>query len=234
LSRTGDWGELSLAAAGRLRELIELLATDPRTPSAVRDPEDAWRVHVADSLSGLGVDGLRTAERIADVGAGAGFPGLVLAAALPDARVHLIEATTRKCEFMRRAIEHTGIANAHVVCERAETWAAARPPDGGRESYDAVAARAVGRVSTLSELASPLLRPGGTLVAWKGRRDPDEEAEAARASQQLAMEPLEVRWVGPYAGSENRHLHVLRKSGPTPEGLPRRPGMAKKRPFGGG
>jgi 16S rRNA (guanine527-N7)-methyltransferase len=228
----GDWGELSLSAAQQLRELIELLAADPTAPSAVRDPDEAWQVHVADSLSGMGVEGLRGAGRVADVGAGAGFPGIVIAAALPAARVDLIEATTRKCEFMRRALEHTGIANGHVVCERAETWGAARPPDGGRESYDAVTARAVGKTATLAELASPLLHTGGTLVCWKGRRDPEEEAEAERAAGLLAMELLEVRWVGPYAGSQNRHLHVLRKSGPTPEGLPRRPGMAKKRPFG--
>jgi 16S rRNA (guanine527-N7)-methyltransferase len=138
----------------------------------------------------------------------------------------------RKCEFARRAIKRTGIDRAGVVCERAETWAAAGPPGGGREAYDAVTARAVGRLATLAELASPLLREGGALVAWKGRRDPAEEAELARAAERLAMEPVEIRPVGPYAGSRHRHLHVLRKSGPTPEGLPRRPGMAKKRPFG--
>jgi 16S rRNA (guanine527-N7)-methyltransferase len=231
-SAGGEYAELTIEGAAQLREVMDLLASDPRAPSAVVDPERGWRVHVADSLTGLGVDGLSTAERIADVGAGAGFPGLVLAAARPAARVDLIESIGRKCEFMRRAIERTRIDNAHVICERAEVWAAARPPDGGRGSYDAVAARAVGRVATLAELASPLLRDGGVLVCWKGRRDPDEEAEAERASERLAMEPVEIRWVGPYAGSENRHLHVWRKSGPTPEGLPRRPGMAKKRPFG--
>ncbi len=70
------------------------------------------------------------------------------------------------------------------------------------------------------------------LVAWKGRRNVDEEAELGRAAPRLAIEPVEVRWVGPYAGSRHRHLHLLRKSGPTPEDLPRRPGVAKKRPFG--
>jgi 16S rRNA (guanine527-N7)-methyltransferase len=69
-------------------------------------------------------------------------------------------------------------------------------------------------------------------VAWKGRRDPDEEAELQRARPRVAMETEEIRWVGPYAGSQHRHLHLIRKTGPTPEGLPRRPGMAKKRPFG--
>ena len=147
-------------------------------------------------------------------------------------RVDLIESTGRKCEFIRQAIERAGIGNARVVCARSESWAADPPPDGGRERYDAVTARAVGRLSTLAELASPLLVEGGSLVAWKGRRDADEEAELERAAARLAMEPVEVRWVGPYAGSRHRHLHVMRKSGPTPGNLPRRPGMAKKRPAG--
>ena len=219
-------------ARATLAELVGVLTADPRAPSSVREPGDAWRVHVADSLSALELDPLASAGRIADVGSGAGLPGLVLAAALPGAEVDLVESVGRKCEFARRAIELTGIERARVVCERAETWASAESPDGGREAYDAVTARAVGRLATLAELASPLLREDGVLVAWKGRRDSDEEAELERAAERLAMEPVEVRAVGPYAGSRHRHLHLLRKAGPTPEGLPRRPGMAKKRPMG--
>jgi 16S rRNA (guanine527-N7)-methyltransferase len=210
--------------------VLELLAADPVSLTSVRDPDDAWRVHVADSLSGLELVG--EPDRLADVGAGAGFPGIVLAAALPRTEVDLIESVGRKCEFMRAAIDAAGIDNARVVCDRAETWAASSPPEGGRESYDVVTARAVGRLATLAELASPLLVPGGALVAWKGRRDAEEEAELARAADAVGMVAERVEWVGPYAGSRNRHLHLLRKPGPTPAGLPRRPGMAKKRPLG--
>jgi 16S rRNA (guanine527-N7)-methyltransferase len=226
-------GDLEPGARAALESIVEAVSGDPRAPSSVRDPEEAWRVHIADSLAGLEFADLGEASTVADLGAGAGFPGLPLAVALPDARVDLIEAANRKCEFMQRVIADTGIANARVICARSEEWAANAPPDGGRESYDAVTARAVGRLSTLAELASPLLAYGGVLIAWKGRRDPDEEQQMARAAERLAIEPEEVRWVGPYAGSRNRHLHLLRKRGPTPAGLPRRPGMAKKRPFGG-
>ncbi len=149
-----------------------------------------------DSLTGLEVESLRTARRIADVGSGAGFPGLVLAVALPTARVDLIESVGRKCEFMRRAAGEAGIANAVPVNARSEELAAGE----GREAYDAVTARAVGRLSTLAELASPLLRDGGVLVAWKGRRDPEEEAELERAAAALAMEPERILAVGPYRG----------------------------------
>jgi 16S rRNA (guanine527-N7)-methyltransferase len=194
----------------------------------VTDPERAWRVHVADSLTGLEVEPLREARRIADIGSGAGFPGLPLAVALPEAQLDLIESVGRKCEFIQRAIDTAGIANATVIDARSEEIASGEK----RESYDAVTARAVGRLSTLAELASPLLRKDGILVAWKGKRDDDEEQQLARASGQLAMRLDDVLAVGDRAGSKHRHLYILRKLDPTPDELPRRPGMAKKRPRG--
>lgn len=218
---------LDAAARAKLRTVLELLAEERASVSSVVD-ERAWRVHVADSLTGLEVAELRTAGRVADIGAGAGFPGLVLAVALPEARVDLIESIGRKCEFMRQAIETAGIPNATVLNTRSEDLASA----DGRESYDAVTARAVGRLSTLAELASPLLKPEGLLVAWKGKRDADEERQLEGASETLAMRPEHVLDVGNRAGSEHRHLHVIRKSGPTPPNLPRKPGIAKKRPKG--
>jgi len=213
--------ELSSDARAALETIVEEVSSDPRAPSSVREPAAAWRVHVADSLAGLELADLRRATAIADLGAGAGFPGLPLAVALPEARVDLIEATGRKCEFIRGVIDTAGIANARVVCARSEEWAASGPPEGGRESYEAVTARAVGRLATLAELAVPLLIDGGVLVAWKGRRDPGEEAELERAADRLAMVAEDVRWVGPYAGSRHRHLHLLRKRGPIPEEIGR-------------
>jgi 16S rRNA (guanine527-N7)-methyltransferase len=210
-----------------LRKVLELLAEERASVSSVVD-ERAWKVHVADSLTGLEVPELRTASRIADVGAGAGFPGLALAVALPNATVDLIESIGRKCAFMTGAIEAAEIPNATVLNTRSEDWSAA----DGREAYDAVTARAVGRLSTLAELASPLLKPNGILVAWKGKRDPDEESQLANASEELAMHPESILDVGDRAGSQHRHLHVIRKTAPTPPNLPRKPGIAKKRPKG--
>jgi 16S rRNA (guanine527-N7)-methyltransferase len=219
----------TLGPAGRraLGRVLELLAEERSSVSSVVD-DRAWKVHVDDSLTGLEVTELGAASRIADVGAGAGFPGLVLAVALPAAQVDLIESVGRKCEFMRRAIAAAGISNATVLNTRSEELAAG----GGRDAYEAVTARAVGRLSTLAELASPLLRPDGVLVAWKGKRDADEERQLADAADSLAMRPEQILDVGDRAGSRHRHLHVIRKSGPTPANLPRRPGIAKKRPKG--
>jgi 16S rRNA (guanine527-N7)-methyltransferase len=210
-----------------LQTVLDLLASERASVSSVVD-ERAWKVHVADSLTGLEVAELAAAGRIADVGAGAGFPGLALAVALPAAGVDLIESVSRKCAFMRRAIDAAGIANASVLDTRSEDHAAA----AGREAYDVVTARAVGRLSTLAELASPLLKPNGVLVAWKGKRDEEEEEQLTNAAEALAMQPEQILDVGNRAGSQHRHLHVVRKSAPTPANLPRNPGIAKKRPKG--
>ncbi len=219
----------SLDPRGReaLEEVLGLLAAERASVSSVVD-ERAWQVHVADSLTGLRVRELREASRIADVGAGAGFPGLALAVALPAAEIDLIESVGRKCTFMARAAEAAGIVNANVLNARSEDWAGS----GGRELYDVVTARAVGRLATLAELASPLLKPNGVLIAWKGKRNADEEEQLERAAEALAMTPEQILDVGAEAGSKHRHLHILRKTGQTPPNLPRRAGIAKKRPKG--
>ncbi len=215
-------------ARGALTTVLELLESERASVSSVTTLDRAWTVHVADSLTGLEVAALGEARQIGDIGSGAGFPGLVLAVALPEAEVELIESVGRKCSFISRAIDAAGIGNAGVLCARSEELATGER----REAYDAVTARAVGRLSTLAELASPLLREGGALVAWKGKRDPEEEAQLERAAPGLAMRPERILDVGDRAGSRHRHLHVIRKAGPTPTELPRRPGMAKKRPRG--
>jgi 16S rRNA (guanine527-N7)-methyltransferase len=188
---------------------------------------------VADSLSGLEIEDVRAAARLADVGAGAGFPGLALAIALSGARVDLIESARRKAAVIDRLRQAAKIGNARAVVARAEEWARTPPAlGGGREAYDAVTARAVAPLSVLVEYAAPLLRSSGVLVAWKGARDPEEEGLGRGAADEVGMAPVGVRRVEPFSGARNRHLHVYRKVAPTPERFPRRPGMAAKRPLG--
>ncbi|MGI8595868.1 MAG: 16S rRNA (guanine(527)-N(7))-methyltransferase RsmG [Thermoleophilaceae bacterium] len=209
--------------------LLAALAAEPDPPTTVRAPEEALDVHVADSLSGLEIPELRRAPTIADIGSGAGFPGLALALALPTARVDLIEAAARKCAVIERLSAAAGAGRARAIPARVEEWAGAE----GREVYDAVTARAVGPLAVLCEYAAPLLRPGGVLVAWKGRRDAEEEEAGARAAAELGMRPDRVVAVEPFPGAHSRHLHVVTKVAPTPERFPRRPGVASKRPLGG-
>jgi 16S rRNA (guanine527-N7)-methyltransferase len=208
-----------------IERLLDLLERDDTAPTTVRDRAQARDTHIADSLSGLELPAVRDARRIADLGAGAGFPGLVLAAALPDARVALVESAARKCAWLERAVAAMGLSNVEVVHARAEEW------ESGLGANDLVTARALATLNVLVEYAAPLLAPGGALVAWKGRRDPEEEADGAAAAAALGMEPRGVTRVQPFPAARDRHLDLYLKVGSTPNGYPRRPGMASKRPL---
>jgi 16S rRNA (guanine527-N7)-methyltransferase len=208
--------------------LLDALARAPNAPTTISEPAEALDWHIADSLSGLKSAHLGNARRIADLGAGAGFPGLALAVALPEAQVDLIESTRRKCEVIAALAAATGLSNARAIPARAEEWAALE----GAGAYDVVTARALASLPVLVEYAAPLLEAGGVLVAWKGARDPKEERAGAVAADLVGMRPVEVIGVRPFRGSRERALHVYTKEKPTPERFPRRPGMATKRPLG--
>ncbi len=217
--------ELPAAAVSALEALLELVASDAAAPTTIIDPATAVDSHVADALVALDLDEVRAARRVADIGSGAGFPGLVLAAALPDARVSLVESSSRKCAFLSRAVQEMGQGNVEVVPARAEEWSA------GVGNCDLVTARAVAPLNVLAEYAAPLLSGGGALVAWKGRRDASEEADGDAAAEATGLSPAVVRRVHPWDGAEHLHLHLYLKVGSTPKRYPRRPGMASKRPL---
>jgi 16S rRNA (guanine527-N7)-methyltransferase len=226
LSELAGRYRLPAPAVAQLEELLRMVADEPTAITAVRDPAEGVDVHIADSLVALDLDEVRSAARIADLGPGGGFPGLALAAALPEARVSLVESVGRKCAFLDRAAAALGLDNVEVVHARSEDWAA------GRDTHDLVTARAVGPLPVLVEYAAPLLAIGGVLVAWKGRRDAAEEADGAAAAAVLAMASPGARPVDPFPRAEERHLYLSSKVGSTPNGYPRRAGMARKRPLG--
>jgi 16S rRNA (guanine527-N7)-methyltransferase len=214
-------------AADRFVRLLEALAHEPDPATAVATPREAADTHIADSLAGLEVEELRSASTIVDVGAGAGFPGLPLAIALPHARVDLIESTARKCTTIERLATAAGVANARAVTARAEDWGR----DAGAAAYQAVTARAVAPLAVLCEYAAPLLQPEGVLVCWKGARREDEERAGEAAAAQLGLRRRAVLSVVPFPGAHSRHLHVFAKVAHTPSRFPRRAGMAAKRPL---
>lgn len=227
LARTATSFGLDEPTKAGLRRLLVALALEPSPPTAVREPAAAAAWHVADSLSALELARVRHARTIADIGSGAGFPGLPLAVVLPTVRVDLIEASRRKCAVIERLAAAAGASRARALAERAEVWASG----DGAEAYELVTARAVAPLAVLVEYAAPLLGRGGALVAWKGRRDASEEKAGRTAAEQLGLTVEEVRRVVPFPGARDRHLHVVVKRDRTPERYPRRPGRAAKRPL---
>ena len=218
--------ELTDDAVDRLAQFGAMLAFDPLAPTTVTAPAAVRDDHLADSLVALDISEVRSARVLADIGAGAGVPGLPLAIALPDTTVNLIEGNGKKRDFMRQAIGGLALRNAVVPAARAEVWTQ------GLGSCDVVTARALASLDIVAEYAAPLLRVGGVLVAWRGRRDRQVEAAAARAAAILGLEIEEPVRVEPYPRADHRYLHVLRKVSATPDRFPRRDGVARKRPLG--
>jgi 16S rRNA (guanine527-N7)-methyltransferase len=176
--------------------------------TALKDPAAARRVLLDDALAGLelvrGFDG-----PIVDVGSGGGTPGIPLAASLPDREVTLLEAERRKTEFLER---WTGeLPNLRVVWGRAE--------EQPTEAWGVAVAKALAQPQVAAEWCLPLVREGGAVVLWVGPSA--DRAALARVAELLAGE----------LGDSPAGFAVLRKTGPTPPGFPRRTGVAKKRPL---
>lgn len=222
----GERYALAPGAMAQLRCFHRLLVEDPLAPTAVREPAKVIDDHLADSLVALELEPVRTARTLADLGSGAGVPGLPLAIALRATSVALIDSAARKCEFLERAVTACELRNVRVVPARVE----ALPTGSG--PFDVVTARALGALDVVVEYAAPLLAPGGTLVVWRGRRDTAAEAAGALAAAEVGLEPGDIIRVRPYPAAENRYLHLMSKVMQTPPGFPRRPGMAVKRPLG--
>jgi len=222
-----EW-DLPAEAGGQFDRLLAALAAEPDPHTTVSDPARAVDVHVRDSLSALEVPAVRAARSVVDIGSGAGFPGLPLAIALPDARVDLVESASRKVAVIGRLADAAGVQNARPIHARAEEWARGE----GANAYDVATARAVAPLAVLVEYAAPLLRVGGTFVAWKGAAPPEEVSRGAAAAAELGLEVVDPLPVKPFGDARALYLYLYSKVGETPPNFPRRAGMAAKRPLG--
>lgn len=165
--------------------------------TAIRDRLGMLRKHVLDSLS---LQPYLLGTRVADVGTGAGFPGLVLAIVNPERRFTLIEATGKKARFVEQTTERLGLSNVLVANSRAETY---RP----FELFDTVVARALSSLADFVAYAGHLCAPGGRLLAMKGKRPDDEISALPRSFRALAVHRLSVPGL-----TDERHLVELVRS----------------------
>ena len=163
---------------------------------------------------------------LADVGTGAGLPGIPLAIARPDIRVTLIEALRKRCAFLEEVKEKLGLANVTVIPRRAEE---AGRDTALREAFDRTVSRAVAGLPVLAEYLLPLTKTGGMALCWKGPAAEEELAAGSRASLLLGGGEAELFPVA-YPG-ETRCLVRLPKLTETPSRYPRRPGIPAKRPL---
>ncbi|MDA1035567.1 MAG: 16S rRNA (guanine(527)-N(7))-methyltransferase RsmG [Chloroflexi bacterium] len=203
--------------------------TNLTSPAALADAE---RVHLLDSLTVIPIiKRLQpSAARLVDIGSGAGLPGLAIKIAMPHLEVVLIEATQKKAEFISWAASTLELENVEVLADRAEEIGRhSRYRGRYRGTFDVATARAVGPLAVVMELALPLCKVGGTLLAQRGTEAEREASEATGAARELGGD-ITLEWVDTLGGNRSG-IVVVAKTSETPDRYPRRTGIPTKRPL---
>lgn len=228
----GDTDRLGLYLSMLLR------ANESFNLTAVKEEAEAWTRHIFDSLTLLPVLAeLPEGGRVIDVGSGGGLPGVPLAICSPRLKFTLLEATGKKAEFLRRAVERLELTNVRVVQERAEraghdrgekvsTGGITAREGGLREAYDLAVARAVGPMATIAELTVPFVSIGGRVALIKGQKADEELAQAGPALHLLKV--VHAVTVDTPTG----RIVIFEKSSATPRMYPRPDGEPKRKPLG--
>lgn len=199
----------------------------------ITDEEEVYLKHFFDSLTGaLAVDELRTQPmQICDIGAGAGFPSLPLKIAFPQLKVTIVDSLTKRINFLQDLVDQLEIDNVTLVHARAEDFSKAGSPQ--RERFDLVTARAVARLSVLSELCLPAVKVGGVFLAYKAQAADEELHAAQHAIQTLGglVRSTYSLTLPTSSAPEERNLIIIDKQQATPQKYPRRAGTPAKKPL---
>ena len=191
--------------------------------TAITEDTQVAKLHLLDSLTVLSCEDLR-GKSLIDVGCGAGFPGVPLAIACPEARITLLDSLAKRMNWLETVLPQLDIYNARCVTARAE-----EAVTGCRETYDFATSRAVARLNILLELTAPYVKVGGAVLAMKGAAAREELSECAGAIKKLGLKLEEVREF-PIDGTSHAVI-VLRKIAPTPKQYPRRYAKIKQSPL---
>ena len=191
--------------------------------TAITAPDQVAKLHLLDSLTVLCCADLK-GKQIVDVGCGAGFPGVPLAIACPEAKITLLDSLAKRMNWLDTILPELGVANARTLTARAEEAVATR-----REKFDFATSRAVARLNILLELTAPYVRVGGKVLAMKGAAAREELEEARNAIKRLGLRLEEVKDF-PIDGTSHSVI-VLKKVAPTPPQYPRRYAKIKQSPL---
>ncbi len=198
--------------------------------TGITEYTDVQLKHFLDSLSAAPylLDGANQRKTMIDVGAGAGFPGVPLAIALPNLDVTLLEATLKKVQFLDTLVRELGLTNARALHGRAEEVAR---QSRAREAYDWSVARALAPMRTLVEYTLPFVRVGGTLIAYKAVAAAEETRAAERGIKTLGGRVREIVPVKLGDLEDVRHLILIDKVAHTPKTYPRAGGLPRSKPL---
>ncbi|HWJ77207.1 MAG TPA: 16S rRNA (guanine(527)-N(7))-methyltransferase RsmG [Niallia sp.] len=197
--------------------------------TAITEKPEVYLKHFYDSVTaGFYYDGFQSTVHLCDVGAGAGFPSIPLKIVFPNLRITIVDSLKKRINFLEHLASMLELENVRFIHDRAETFGQNKE---FRESFDIVTARAVARLSVLSELCLPLVKIGGTFVAMKAASAKDE-LDAGKKALTLLGGKLEAThsFVLPYEESE-RNILIISKEKATPKKYPRKAGTPNKEPI---
>lgn len=195
--------------------------------TSITEEHEVYLKHFYDSIAPSFYTDLTKELTICDIGAGAGFPSIPLKIIYPNLKVTIVDSLNKRIKFLNQLAESLDLENVNFVHDRAETFG----KGVYRESYDIVTARAVARLSVLSELCLPLVKKGGQFIALKSSKG-EEELEEARFG--LGILGGKVRETISYELPEEageRQMILIDKRSQTPKKYPRKPGTPNKSPL---
>lgn len=196
--------------------------------TGITERDQVYIKHFYDSISLAFHVPMGEIESMADIGSGAGFPGIPLKICFPHLQLTIVDSLNKRIQFLQHVVDELGLSQVRLLHGRAEDLGR---QENLRDAFDLVTARAVARMVILNEFCLPFAKPGGLFVAMKGSNPEDEVKEAARS-----LSELNGKWVStpafslPLENSE-RHLVLIQKTAPTPKKYPRKAGIPAKTPL---
>ncbi|NLP50368.1 16S rRNA (guanine(527)-N(7))-methyltransferase RsmG [Bacillus sp. RO1] len=196
--------------------------------TAITDEEEVYLKHFYDSITASFYVDLNQELSLCDVGAGAGFPSIPLKICFPNLKVTIVDSLNKRITFLQNLASELGLKNVHFVHDRAETFG---KNTDYREKFDLVTARAVARLSVLSELCLPLVKEGGMFVPMKAAAASEELEKGKKALQILGGKLEKVHSFSLPLEESERNILIINKIKSTPKKYPRKPGTPNKQPL---
>ncbi len=196
--------------------------------TAITDRDEVYLKHFYDSLSLAKVEAFNAEANLCDVGSGAGFPSIPLKIMFPNLAITIVDSLNKRIKFLQVLVDELGLEDVDLYHSRAEDFGQNKQH---RASYAMVTARAVARMSVLTELCLPLVKKSGYFIAMKASGGDDEMEKAKKAIATMGGKYIEdVTFDLPQEAGE-RHIYVIQKRKETPNKYPRKAGTPNKKPI---
>lgn len=196
--------------------------------TAITDKPEVYLKHFYDSISAAFYFDFNDSLHLCDVGAGAGFPSIPIKIAFPNLHITIVDSLNKRITFLEHLAKELKLENVQFIHDRAETFGQNQT---FREKYDVVTARAVARLSVLSELCIPLAKVGGTFIAMKAASATDEIEIGKKAITTFGGKVEAVHSFSLPIEESERNIVIIKKEKSTPKKYPRKPGVPNKTPI---